>query len=409
MSKIKCNHCGKSVSNKSSICIYCGRNPNSTPDEVVTKRIDKFTKATAKVAASLVGLFIIIVIVNQIIDNVKLNKSIDKDIAIYCEKKERSKKDLDKIIEDNDCPSFIYYIRKNDMSDKIILQILDSKNEHFYKVFNNVKNDNLHTFLSDKTSNINESYLNYLIDNEYELSEELVNIGLNNSYTNENKEMFTLYSKLVKGKYELDITWLFNFGTLDREEDSSDSSKSYEDYYNISKSAHEYSLIYHQNSQDYLCFASDLTSTENLKYLISKKDKNVCSSIFYNNLAYLSDEEIKNYTASGAGFGEYEGIILYRAYRYDAVDIDTFTLKMNLYKSVGINFNALGGGLHDTYTILDELIYNEKSDCVSHKNGWGSIDSRYTTKCKLAMQKYKILKKLGAKCSKECSNEKWFK
>ena len=425
MSKIKCVHCGKTINSSSKVCIYCRKKVGSLPDAVIEERVNKFFKYIFIISIS----FIIIITVYSIAMNIKKNyvktKKINNLIQTICSTNSYKKnKKLVDILSDNDCGSFVYYFFDKEVSSYEFDKILDNDDDYFFKLYHKVTQKNLHENL-EKTEKLTKNYLKYLSDNKFKLSNDIANEGLNNSFKNNDKELFELYSKLTSNPNEMDIYYYFNYGTLEKYTyNSEETEESRKQRFNNAICASEFSLIYHKNTSNKFCLTADILDYNNLKYLIEYNNKygneyinkgRVCALNLESNKKYLVKENFDNYIKAGGKYSDYAAGNFYRdVIDYDHVYYDKglFEEYIKLYSSVNVDINTktdVYTACGNECTALDYLIYEEKSNCVSYKNGFGSIDEQYKISCEKAMKKYKILKKYGAKCNVECSNEKWFK
>ena len=187
----------------------------------------------------------------------------------------------------------------------------------------------------------------------------------------------------------------FNYGDIENKDEEAD-------FWKIQEAA-KYSLIYHKNKVQNKCFASDITTKENLEYLIKNNSPTICEYVIYSHRDELTEKEYNLYKDVGGKIEKYVPYFYSHASRFKYEELSKY---IPIYISMGMDINT---EIDHHGTILDILIHDEKRDCVSHKNGFSSIDNKYKENCEKAMNKYYLLKRYGAVCNKKCDDEKWLK
>ena len=406
MAKIKCVHCGKLIDDQCKVCIYCKRKVGTLPDEVLEKRYQKIEAFVVKIIIIILFIAIVATIGYEIIMNIQQRKEMETLIKNTCSTTKYANKELKEIIKDSDCPSFVYYVKKKSLTDETINEIISAGNEEIYKIYYKLENKEIYESYKNTPNVLPKEYLEYLLNNDKKLSYEYADISLITAVINEDEETFELLCKLVEfpdsyhSKIESYLNGVSKFEDLD-------ITFPEKDFNELQKLAN-YTLKYHQLLDSKSCLESDLTTKENLEYLIKENDGTICEYEFYAERRTLSNEDFKRYYELGGIFNKYDGE--FYKYLMDYASYEEIEQTVPVYVSIGMDINAKYDiNSKSDATVLDYIIDKGHSDCASYKNGWGDIDPSYTEKCLAYQQKYKLLKKYGAKCVTECDDEKWLR
>ena len=371
----------------------------------------KNMKLVTKYIILAIIIITIVVIGTSISKTLSNNKDMEQLISQYC--LDTSYKSVDNVLNEEKCGNIIYYFHNHkNLSESNILAMMDSGNEQLYKLYYKYFKENLHSTLGKNDQILSSKYIKYLVDSNASVSDDALSNSFANSLINFDKETFTNIAKIYGNSKE---RWAkenqyFNYGLKGMP--VKDMLYKNTDYENV-KNYVEYSMIYHTYSGDTDCNRADLYSVENIKYLISKRNSSVCSYEMTNATNY-DVSLLKNYKAAGGNMktSGYLGNMIYQLLWHSGFaeeEYANFSEALKILKNSGVNINEkMTSDQSDPgYTPLDRFIDKNERQCSDAKRGWSNSYGVKT--CNTYKKYYKLLKKYGAVCNKQCSNEKYFK
>lgn len=375
---------------------------------------NKYIKRNLILVASFIALLIFISIAALIINYSNKNKDI---INKYCDSTNYTKvSSIEKAIKSKDCGTMVNYLAKKRLSNKDKETLIKSDNKKYYKIYYELKKENIHESMLGDYFNLSYIYMQYLNENNYEIPEESINDVLNRLVSIKDKENFAIVAGLLKGR---DIRWkddfrYFDYGYPNYIKPGEEVKLDYKSQQENTKNYTELSKIFHEKSGNYNCFVADLHSVENMKYLFENKNNKACEYAFSNVIAEYDINYIKMYHNAGGSF-EYSSYLggffhhLAKDSKYEELSSAEFEEKVKYLKeyNADINLKMEKDDAYPEYTPLDTFFETYASTCRSAS---GNRPTAYETKnCNTYKSYYKSMKKYGAVCNKNCDDEKYFK
>lgn len=349
-------------------------------------------RAKANKLGNLIGIIaitsLIIIIICFIIISTKDNK---KYVMKYCNTSNFKIVTFNELKNNYSCGSLAMYIKNNNLSEKEINELINLNNFEIYKDFKKIKNKELLEYLNE-TDNI--YYLEYLHNStNYTPKIEIFNNLLNKLFEDEKYDDWEKVVKLLaKYNYEWNDVGEYFDGSKYNEQSKEEKYKNIEQF-------SKYSRYYHLNSNNYSkCYTSDLYDAKMVKELVDTGNYEgmykICTYAVTTNIEYISLEALKNYVNSGADleFEIYSGTVMhsitngFTMSRMDSTELDA-KLQILENAKADINKKMSKDSANPGFTPLDVLLWSSTKNGNSIKN-------------------YRVLKKHGAVCNKNCNYEK---
>lgn len=360
---------------------------------------------------------VIVFVVALILSYVKNSNNTKEIINKYCDNSNyKNVSSIEKAIKSNDCGTMVHYISTNRLSYDDKEKLIKSDNKTYYSVYYELKKENIHESMGGNELTLSYTYMQYLGENNYEIPEDSINDALNKLVVANDKENFAKIASLLKGR---DISWAqdstyLNYGYQEYIKKDEKYNLDYQSAKENTKKYTELSKIYHEQSGNNECFVADLHSVENMKYLIEQKDNKVCEYTFSNALSEYDISYMKMYHEAGGSFSysSYLGGFFHHLAsdaKYDKPSASDFEEKVKLLKTykADINLKMEKDDADPGFTPLDTFFENFASTC---RDAAGNYPTAYEVKnCNTYKSYYKVLKKYGAVCNKNCDDEKYFK
>jgi len=390
---------------------------------IESKNKSKIHNTILKCVLIFVGVLILYGIVSSINNSSKSRKSMEEFISNYCSETKYDSKSIDLIIKNYKCSDYIYYIKKQDNDRYDLMTIINSNNTELYRLYYDVKKENLHeTYVNDNSRDEkvnldrqdifnNITYLDYLYNNNYEIDSLTIDTVLLKNIIEDNKDEFVKYLKYVP--LTKDKEWHYDNSLFDYSIKYKDELKEIVSEYNIDYKEFDlvdYAYNYHEITKVNRCFDADFGDAKNIKKVMELGGD--CS---FSMLSYAdNDIALENYYKAGGDMNvasEYSGNLFHYIIsdtKYS--DVSLFKEKISNLKKYGVNINYEKEDNWGGKTPLDLFIsnYSNYSDCRDIKQGF-SVSAYEAKSCEIGKEKYRILKQYGAVCKTECENEKYLK
>ena len=155
-----------------------------------------------------------LIIVSFIINNINEKKKLEDYITKFCDNNSYEKiNNFDDIKDSTSCGSITYFVKNMNKNEANLEELMNSNNELIYTIYYKINKVNIHNEVEFEGI-YPDAYIDHLYNNDFEISNDMLDDLLSHALIDKNVEKFTKYSKYL-AKYG--YTWsnasrYFNYG-----------------------------------------------------------------------------------------------------------------------------------------------------------------------------------------------------